>query len=448
MSAAIGRACLAFQGFLSHFSFMNIQTKATDADLANLMQDMGSRARAAAKTLGLANADQRTDALKKMAELIRENAETILFANAKDMEAGRAKGLDAAMLDRLELTDERIEGIAAGLEKVAGLGDPVGKELARWTVPSGLDIARVSTPLGVIGIIYESRPNVTADAGALCIRSGNASILRSGSESSHSSGAIADLLRRALKETGLPEDAIQKVPTTDRAAVGHMLGGLGGTIDVIVPRGGRSLVERVQADARVPVIGHLEGLVHMYVDGTLPAQKATEIIVNAKLRRTGICGALETLLIDAEAAAAQLAPIAETLKAAGCELRGDARALAIYPDMAQANDEDWRTEYLAPTLAIKLVDGLDGALDHIDHYGSGHTECILTDDEETAARFFAEVDAGIVMHNASTQFADGGEFGMGAEIGIATGRIHARGPVGAEQLTLFKYVVRGQGQTR
>lgn len=427
---------------------MNIQAKTPDADLAALMQDMGARARAAAKTLGLASADQRTAALKAMASLIRANANTILDANAKDMEAGRAKGLDAAMLDRLELSEDRIESIAAGLEKVAGLDDPVGKELARWTVPSGLDIARVSTPLGVIGIIYESRPNVTADAGALCIRSGNASILRGGSESTHSSGAIAELLRQALKESGLPEDAIQKVPTTDRAAVGHMLGGLGGTVDVIVPRGGRSLVERVQADARVPVIGHLEGLVHMYVDGTLPLETATEIIVNAKLRRTGICGALETLLINTEAAATQLEPIAETLKAAGCALRGDARARAIYPDMTEATDEDWRTEYLAPTLAIKLVDGIDGALEHIGHYGSGHTECILTSDEDTAARFFAEVDAGIVMHNASTQFADGGEFGMGAEIGIATGRIHARGPVGAEQLTLFKYVVRGKGQTR
>lgn len=427
---------------------MNIQTKAPDADLAAQMNDMGARARAAAKTLGLASADERTAALNAMAVLIRANAEKILAANAKDMEAGRAKGLDAAMLDRLELSNERIDGIAAGLEKVAGLDDPVGKELARWTVPSGLDIARVSTPLGVIGIIYESRPNVTADAGALCIRSGNASILRGGSESTHSSGAIADLLRQALKDTGLPEDAIQKVPTTDRAAVGHMLAGLGGTVDVIVPRGGRSLVERVQADARVPVIGHLEGLVHMYVDGSLPVEKSTEIIVNAKLRRTGICGALETLLLDREAAATQLTPIAEALKAAGCTLRADARARTIYPDMEAATDEDWRTEYLAPTLAIKLVDGIDGALAHIGEYGSGHTECILTANDDIAARFFAEVDAGIVMHNASTQFADGGEFGMGAEIGIATGRIHARGPVGAEQLTLFKYVVRGKGQTR
>lgn len=417
-------------------------------DLAAQMTAIGVKARAAAKTLGLASAEQRTAALTGMARLVRARSGHILEANAQDMEAARAQNIAPALLDRLALSQARIESIANGLDAVAALDDPVGRELARWTVPSGLDIARISTPLGVIGIIYESRPNVTADAGALCIRSGNAAILRGGSESTYSSGAIADLLRQALKESGLPEDAIQKVPTTDRAAVGHMLAGLDGHVDVIVPRGGKSLVQRVQADARVPVIGHLEGLVHMYVDGSLPLEQSIEIILNAKLRRTGICGALETLLLDRAAAASQLAPIAGALMSAGCVLCGDASARALVPGILPASEEDWRTEYLAPKLSIRLVEGLDAALAHIAQYGSGHTECILTADQSTAARFFAEVDAGIVMHNASTQFADGGEFGMGAEIGIATGRIHARGPVGAEQLTLFKYVVRGKGQVR
>ena len=419
-----------------------------DTALTTEMTEMGARARKAGKALALASAEQRTAALTRMAELIRANTGPILEANAQDMETARAKAISPALLDRLELSMQRVEGIAAGLEAVAALEDPIGKELARWSVPSGLDIARIRTPLGVIGIIYESRPNVTADAGALCIRSGNACILRSGSESTHSSGAIADILRSALKETGLPEDAIQKVATTDRAAVGHMLTGLNGNVDVIVPRGGKSLVERVQADARVPVIGHLEGRVHIYVDGTLAPDQSIEIILNAKMRRTGICGALETLLVDTKSAATQLAPIAGALSSAGCELRGDARACALVPNLHAATEEDWATEYLSPTLSIKLVDDLDAALGHIAAYGTGHTECILTSDEVAAARFFNEVDAGIVMHNASTQFADGGEFGMGAEIGIATGRIHARGPVGAEQLTLFKYVVRGTGQTR
>lgn len=425
-----------------------MQTSSAPSDLAAIMEDIGERARVAAKTLSLAKPEQRTAALVRMAELVRENTGVVLEANALDMEAARAKDISPALLDRLELSMMRIEGIANGLDAVAALDDPVDRELARWTVPSGLDIARVSTPLGVIGIIYESRPNVTADAGALCIRSGNAAILRGGSESTHSSGAIAELLRRALKDSGLAEDAIQKIPTTDRAAVGHMLAGLSGNVDVIVPRGGRSLVERVQTDARVPVIGHLEGLVHMYADGSLPLEQSLEIILNAKLRRTGVCGALETLLIDVSAAPTQLAPIADALKTAGCEVRGDARARALVPNLVVADDKDWQTEYLAPILAVKLVDGLDGALAHIAAYGSGHTECILTKDDVAADRFFKEVDAGIVMHNASTQFADGGQFGMGAEIGIATGRIHARGPVGAEQLTLFKYVVRGTGQTR
>lgn len=419
-----------------------------EAALASLMLEIGKRARAAAKVLALARAEQRTATLEKMSDYVRSGTPAILAANTEDMAAAKAKNISAALLDRLQLTEARIDGIADGLAEVAKLKDPLGRELARWRVPSGLDITRVSTPLGVIGIIYESRPNVTADAGALCIRSGNAAILRGGSESTQSSGVIADLLRAALRDTGLPEDAIQKVPTPDRAAVGLMLAGLGGHVDVIVPRGGRSLVERVQADARVPVIGHLEGLVHMYADGTLPLEQSIELILNAKLRRTGICGALETLLVDRTAAATQLAAMAEALMGAGCALRGDASACALVPGIDPAIEEDWRTEYLAPILSVKLVDGLDAALAHIDQYGSGHTECILTANETAADRFFAEVDAGIVMHNASTQFADGGEFGMGAEIGIATGRIHARGPVGAEQLTLFKYVVRGKGQTR
>ncbi|MEL7452208.1 MAG: glutamate-5-semialdehyde dehydrogenase [Pseudomonadota bacterium] len=427
---------------------MNAPTPSQDLMLAQLMHDVGLRARAAATALGRTTPEQRTAGLNAMADSIRANIAAILEANAKDMETGRRKGLSDALLDRLQLTEQRIQGIADGLTAIAQLEDPVGRELARWTVPTGLDIARISTPIGVIGIIYESRPNVTADAGALCIRSGNAAILRSGSESIEASREIATLLRGGLKEAGLPEDAIQFVPTTDRAAVGHMLSGLQGTVDVIVPRGGRSLVERVQADARVPVIGHLEGLVHAYVDATMPIDQAMEIILNAKLRRPGICGALETLLIDTAAAPDLLPPLAEGLFAAGCELRGDGRARTIVSSLVEATEADWQTEYLAPILAIKLVDGLDGALAHIATYGSGHTEAILTEDADAAARFFQEVDAGIIIHNASTQFADGGEFGMGAEIGIATGRIHARGPVGAEQLTLFKYVVRGDGQIR
>lgn len=427
---------------------MNAPLSSTDTDLATLMGDIGARARAAGAALATSTPEQRTAALRAMAKLLRDATGTILEANEKDMDAGRAKGLSPAMLDRLELTPERIDGMARGILEISDLKDPIGEEIARWTVPSGLDIARVRTPLGVIGIIYESRPNVTADAGALCLRTANACILRGGSESVDSSSAIVDILRTALRDNGLPEDAIQKIPTTDRAAVGHLLSGLNGTVDVIIPRGGSSLVERVQQDARVPVIGHLEGLVNMYVDGTFDAGKAAEIILNAKLRRTGICGALETLLIDRAAAETHLPMIADAMIAAGCELRGDASAREIVPAMSEATEDDWSTEYLAPILAVRIVDGLEGAIAHIAKYGSSHTEAILTEDTETAEAFFRHVDAGIILHNASTQFADGGEFGMGAEIGIATGRIHARGPVGAEQLTLFKYIVRGSGQTR
>ncbi len=412
------------------------------------MLSMGARARAASAALAKAGPDARTRAIRAMADALIAAESDILAANATDLAGGKEKGLSAAMLDRLALDSDRVAGIADALRAVADLPDPVGTEIARWTVPSGLDIARVRTPLGVIGIIYEARPNVTADAAALCIRSGNAAILRAGSESLESAIAIADALRAGLAAAGLPEDGVQLVQTTDRAAVGHMLSGLGGNMDVIVPRGGKGLVERVQAEARVPVIGHLEGLCHTYVDAAADPQKAVDIVVNAKMRRTGICGATETLLIDKAIAAELLPAIAAALTDAGCTLKGDAAAQALVPNMTAATEEDWRTEYLDTIISVRVVDGVDGAMAHIDTYGTSHTECIITEDQATAERFLAEVDSGIVIHNASTQFADGGQFGMGAEIGIATGRIHARGPVGAEQLTIFKYQVRGTGQTR
>ncbi|MFN7177689.1 MAG: glutamate-5-semialdehyde dehydrogenase [Thermaurantiacus sp.] len=427
---------------------MDSLTSPPRTDLADTMLHMGERARAASRAMGQLTPDDRTRGLMAIARALRVAAPEILAANAKDMDAVREKGLAASMLDRLALDGKRVVGIAAGVEAIAALPDPIGRELARWSRPNGLDIARIAVPLGVIGIIYESRPNVTADAGALCLRSGNAAILRGGSESLHSSTALAAAMRSALKAEGLPEDAVQLVGTTDRAAVGHMLGGLGGALDVIVPRGGRSLVERVQAEARVPVIGHLEGLCHTYVDGGADPEKAVAITVNAKMRRTGICGATETLLMDQAVAASLLPKIAEALEAKGCELRGDARARAILPHIVPATDEDWATEYLEPILAIAVVDGLDGALAHIARWSSGHTDAIVTEDAAAAERFIAEVDSAIVLHNASTQFADGGEFGFGAEIGIATGRIHARGPVGADQLTTYKYAVRGTGQVR
>lgn len=417
------------------------------AVLAGEMLGMAKRARAASAQLANAGAERRTAALSAMAKQLRAAAPQILLANAKDMEAARAKGLAASMLDRLELNPARLDGVAQALEDVAALPDPVGDEIASWTRPNGLRISRVRVPIGVIAIIYESRPNVTADAGALCVRAANAAILRGGSESLHSSRAIADALRAGLKEAGLPEDAIQLVQTTDRAAVGHLLSGLDGQIDVVVPRGGKTLVARVQEEARVPVIGHLEGLCHTFVHAKADPQKAIDIVVNAKLRRTGVCGSTETLLIDADVAADLLPRIASVLEAKGCELRGDTRARAIHT-MKAATEADWTTEYLAPILSVAVVDGVDGAVAHIARYGSQHTEAIITEDAETAERFLREVDSAIVMHNASTQFADGGEFGMGGEIGIATGRIHARGPVGAEQLTIFKYQVRGSGQIR
>lgn len=417
-------------------------------DLHATLLDMGQRARRASADLAKAGQDGRTKAILAMADALGAAETEILKANEDDLAGGKAKGLTDAMMDRLALTPERIADIAGALRAVAELPDPVGSEIARWTVPSGLDIARVRTPLGVIGIIYEARPNVTADAAALCVRSGNAAILRAGSESLNSAIAIANALRAGLAAVSLPEDAVQLVQTKDRAAVGHMLTGLDGTVDVIVPRGGKGLVARVQDEARVPVIGHLEGLCHTYVDAKADPQKAIDIIVNAKMRRTGICGSAETLLIDQAVADVFLPPMAAALIDAGCTLKGDDASRALVAAIDPATEEDWRTEYLAPILSVRVVDGVDGAMAHISTYGTSHTECIVTEDAATAERFLAEVDAGIVMHNASTQFADGGQFGMGAEIGIATGRIHARGPVGAEQLTIFKYVVRGTGQTR
>jgi glutamate-5-semialdehyde dehydrogenase len=417
------------------------------AALAGTMLAMGAAARAASAEVAKAGPEKRTAALQAMAKRIREAAPAILAANAKDMDAARTKGLSGAMLDRLELNPGRVEDMAKGVEDVSRLPDPVGAVLATWTRPNGLEFSRVRGPIGVIGIIYESRPNVTADAGALCLRAANATILRGGSESLHSSRAIADALRAGLADAGLPPDAIQLVQTADRAAVGLMLSGLEGKLDVVVPRGGRSLVARVQDEARVPVIGHLEGLCHTYIHAKADPAKAEAIIVNAKLRRVGVCGSTETMLIDAAVAPSLLPRLAKALEAAGCELRGDDRARAIYP-MGVAKEEDWTTEYLAPILSVAVVDDIVAAMAHIARYGSQHTESIVTEDTAAAERFLAEVDSAIVMHNASTQFADGAEFGMGAEIGIATGRLHARGPVGAEQLTIFKYVVRGNGQIR
>ena len=416
--------------------------------LRETMLDMGRRARLASAELAKAGVPGRTDAINAMADALMAAEADLLNANQADLAGGREKGLSDAMLDRLALTPERVAGIADALRAVADFPDPVGQEIARWTVPSGLDIARVRTPLGVVGIIYEARPNVTADAAALCVRSGNAAILRAGSESLQSAIVISNALRAGLASVGLPEDAVQLVQTNDRAAVGHMLNGLDGQIDVIVPRGGKGLVARVQDEARVPVIGHLEGLCHTYVDAAADPQKAIDIVVNSKMRRVGICGSAETLLIDRAVAAPLLPAIASALNDAGCTMKGDEASRALVESIEPATEEDWRTEYLAPIISVRVVDGVDGAIDHITTYGTSHTECIITEDTATAEKFLSDIDAGIVIHNASTQFADGGQFGMGAEIGIATGRIHARGPVGAEQLTIFKYVVRGTGQTR
>ena len=413
-----------------------------------MMLDMGRFAREAARELALASSAQKNEALERMAARLESGSEQIIEANRQDLEAARSKGRDLAFLDRLMLDGLRVAGMARGLREVAALPDPVGRTIAKWTRPNGLEISRVRVPLGVIGIIYESRPNVTADAAALCLKSGNAVILRSGSDSFITSLVIANLLNEAVTAAGLPSASIQLVPTTDRAAVGYMLSGLGGAIDVIVPRGGKDVVARVHTEARVPVFAHLEGVCHVYVQASADLNMAKRIVLNAKMRRTGVCGAVETLLVDRRAGPTHLGPLVEMLIEAGCEVRGDPETQRADTRVRPASDDDWPKEFLDAIIAVRVVDGLDEAIDHIARYGSQHTEAIITEDRTEAKEFLARVDSAIVLHNASTQFADGGEFGMGAEIGIATGRFHARGPVGVEQLTTFKYVVRGSGQTR
>ena len=417
-------------------------------DTAQLMQDIGAKARAAARPLAVASAERKRAALVAMAEAIRRREAGILEANAIDLGNGEEAKLSAAFMDRLKLTPTRIRDMAVGVAAIAELADPVGELIAEWDRPNGLHIERVRTPLGVIGVIYESRPNVTADAGALCLKAGNPVILRGGSDSLNSSQAIHACMVEGLTAAGLPEHAIQLVPTTDRAAVGEMLKGLSGNLDVIVPRGGRSLVERVQKEARVPVFAHLEGICHLYVDRSADLDMAVSIAVNAKMRRTGICGSAETLLVDRAIASTHLLPILGALAEAGCEIRATDEIRAVFPHAIAATDADWTTEYLDAIISAKLVDGVGEAIEHIETFSSHHTEAIVAEDGEAVERFFNEIDSAILLHNASTQFADGGEFGMGAEIGIATGRMHARGPVGVEQLTSFKYRVRGSGQIR
>jgi glutamate-5-semialdehyde dehydrogenase len=412
------------------------------------MQAMGDAARAACSSLAIAPSSQKNDALKAMARSLREHSRDLLAANARDVERTREAGKAGSFIDRLTLTPERIEAMAKGLEDVAALPDPVGQAMANWQRPNGLDLTRVRVPIGVIGIIYESRPNVTADAGALAMKSGNAAILRGGSDSQESSALIVSCLQDGLRQAGLPEAAIQMVPTTDRAAVGMMLAGLGGTIDLIVPRGGKSLVGRVQAEARVPVFAHLEGICHIYVDKAADLDMAVRVVINAKMRRTGVCGAAECLLIHRDVVKSHAPAIIAALREKGCEVRADETISAVAEATVPATASDWGHEFLDSIIAARAVSGIDEAMQHIARYGSDHTDCIITGDSEAAARFLNEVDSAIVMHNASTQFADGGEFGFGAEIGIATGKLHARGPVGLEQLTTFKYQVRGSGQTR
>ena len=416
-----------------------------DPALASEMAAIGQRARAAAASLALASAAAKTDALRAAAQSVRAGEAEILAANGRDL--AEAEDLSPALRDRLALDSKRLAAIAGGLETIAELPDPVGRTLARWTRPNGLEIERIAVPLGVIGIIYESRPNVTADAGGLALKSGNAAILRGGSESFHSSRALVAELREGLAQAGLPEDAIQLVPTRDRTAVGMMLG-MTGVIDIIVPRGGASLTERVYRESRIPVIAHLEGLCHTYIDAAADPEKARAIVLNAKMRRVSICGATETLLVDRKVATTVLPPILADLRRAGCELRGDPEILRLDPSAVPATEEDWRTEYLDAILAVRVVDGIGEAIEHIGRWGSHHTDAIVTEDQEAAGRFLREVDSAIVLVNASTQFADGGEFGMGAEIGISTQRLPPRGPVGAEQLTTYKYLVRGSGQVR
>jgi glutamate-5-semialdehyde dehydrogenase len=426
----------------------SLKTTEKPSDIAAAMSAIGREAKAAARVLALAPAEQKNRALSAMAVAIRSGRSEILSANAEDMKDGKAAGLTGSFLDRLELNDKRIEAMAEGLDVVRELPDPVGKVTEAWTQPNGMTIERVRVPLGVVGVIYESRPNVTADAGALTLKAGNAVILRGGSDSHRSSRAIHAALARGLREANLPEAAISLVPTRDRAAVGMMLEGLNRSIDVIVPRGGKSLVERVQKEARVPVFAHLEGVCHVYVDKAADLGMAKSIVMNAKLRRTGVCGAAETLLVDRAAATTHLKALVDMLLDAGCEVRGDAAVQKADARVKPASEADWSTEYLDKIITAGVVDGVDAAIEHIERYGTHHTDAIVTADPRTAEKFLNEVDSAIVLHNASTQFADGGEFGFGAEIGIATGKLHARGPVGVEQLTSFKYRVRGTGQIR
>ena len=425
-----------------------VQIVEPEAEVRAGMREIGAKARVAAREVANAPAEKKNRALLAGAGILRERANAILAANELDCADARRKNLSAALIDRLTLNPARIEAMAGGLEEVAALADPVGQVLATYTRPNGLIIERVSTPLGVVGVIYESRPNVTADAGALCLKSGNAVVLRGGSDSFRSSAAIHECLVMGLREVGLPEAAITRAPFAAREAVGEMLEGLGGALDVIVPRGGKSLVERVQREARVPVFAHLEGVVHVYVDRAADFDKALKIVVNAKMRRTGVCGAAETLLVHRAVAPFLLGKLIDALIRAGCAVRGDEAAREADARVTPATEEDWRTEYLDAIISVGVVDSLEAAIDHIETYGSHHTDCIVTEDKAAAERFLKEVDSAIVLHNASTQFADGGEFGFGAEIGIATGRMHARGPVGVEQLCTFKYRVRGDGQTR
>ena len=420
----------------------------TPQSVAEVMRAIGRDARAAALALSLASTDQKNRALRAAAASLRARRHKILAANGRDMREAAAKGFSAALLDRLKLDEKRIEAMAGGLDDIAELADPIGTVLAEWSRPNGMRIQRVRVPLGVIGIIYESRPNVTADAGALCLKSSNAVILRGGSESAHSSAAIHSCLGEGLTVAGLPSGCIQLVPMTDRAAVGYMLADMADDIDVIVPRGGKSLIARVQREARVPVIGHLEGVCHVYVDRAADLGMAKDIVLNAKLRRTGVCGSAETLLVDRACAGTHLAALVRALLDAGCEVRGDEPSARIDERVMPATEQDWYAEYLDAIIAVRVVDGVDAAIAHIHKYGSQHTDSIVTGNAETAERFLARVDSAIVLHNASTQFADGGEFGMGAEIGISTDKFHARGPVGVEQLTSYKYLVRGSGQTR
>lgn len=419
-----------------------------ERSIADIMAEIGRNARIGARALAIATPQQKQTALSVAAGAINAHRKAILAANARDMEAAEAKGISKAFLDRLLLTDARIDGIVEAVRIIAELPDPVGAVTAEWDRPNGLHIERVRTPLGVIGVIFESRPNVTADAGALCIKSGNAVILRGGSDSFHSSRAIVDCMLDGLHAAGLPAECIQLVPTTDRAAVGEMLKGLDGNIDVIVPRGGKTLVARVQDEARVPVFAHLEGLVHVYIDRSADLEKAVSVTLNAKMRRTGICGAAETLLVHRDVVATHLEPIVSALVARGCEIRGDEAVVSMIEGTKPATEEDWRTEYEDAIISVKVVESVEQAIAHIEHYSSHHTEAIIAEDPVAVEKFFNEIDSAILVHNASTQFADGGEFGFGGEIGIATGKMHARGPVGVEQLTSFKYRVRGNGQTR